>query len=400
MRQAGMRRRTLVYVTVGACLLATAACSSSSGAKSGGSSEINIGIIVPKTGALAGEFDQEIVGAQVRLKQLDASGGINGHQVNLVVADDQSTPQGALTAAQSLVSTGVVATIGDTSNVGGAAEQYLAQKHIPLAITTASPASVADSNVFSPQGTTGPTVPVSKSLGDFLSGIGVTSIAGLAWGTAASSVSLMQAALKSANAAGITTAMTDLSPSSSTVDYTSTAVKLKDSHAESLFFPVTNSANIALAVSMQQQGVHVKAPVWSTTLLDNSILQDPHESAFENSYVQSWFAPSTLATPAVEKFVAAVEQYAPSSYPGFFVTYGYVLADVLVAGALNAGTHVTGPSVLAALHKITAYDGAGLTAKTLDFTKSKTDPANLESCYWYVQLVHKQFIPVSMNPTC
>ena len=123
-------------------------------------------------------------------------------------------------------------------------------------------------------------------------------------------------------------------------------------------------------------------------------------SAFEGSYVQSWFAPPTLQTPAVKRFVAVMKKYAPGTYPGYEAAYGYVLADVILTGATGAGHNITGPAIFASLQKISSYTGAGLIPRPIDFTKPKTDPQNRQSCYWYVKIENRSFIPVSENPIC
>ncbi len=63
---------------------------------------IMIGAHIPLTGAsseLGQGFDY---GAQLAFQEINQHGGINGHQLKLVEADDQSTPNGAVTAVQRL----------------------------------------------------------------------------------------------------------------------------------------------------------------------------------------------------------------------------------------------------------------------------------------------------------
>jgi len=395
------KRAVISAAAAAVCALALAACGTASGAGSGSDgSPVKIGVIAPKTGAIAGEFDVFLAGARARVAEANAAGGISGRQVQLVLADDQSTQQGALTAAQSLAAQGVVGVLSGESLVDGPAEQYLALHHIPLAASASSPQAVSDKNLFSPVGTSGPLVPASKSLGTFLAGLGVRKMAGLTWGNVAEVVADLDATLASTTAAGIKTVVRDISPTPATVDYAPYAAEIRSSGAQSVMLYATNDAAIRLAVALQQQGVHLKAPIWSTIALDNSILTDPHESAFEGSYVQSFFAPPTLQTPAAKRFVATMKKYAPGTYPGFEATFGYVLADLLITGAAGAGRDITGAAVSASLQKITSYTGAGLIPRPIDFAKSKTDPQNAQSCYWYVKIENRNFIPVSEKPVC
>jgi ABC-type branched-subunit amino acid transport system substrate-binding protein len=396
------QKRVVIRAAAAAvCALALAACGSASGSGSvSGGSPVKIGMLTAETGPLAGQFAGEVAGARARVAEANAAGGISGRQVQLVLADDQSTQQGAFTAAQSLVSQGVAGVLCGESFVDGPAEQYLAQNHIPLAASASSPQAVNDENLFNPVGTYGPLVPASKSLGNFLSGLGVRKMAGLTWGNVAEVVADLDATLASTTAAGIKTVVKDLSPTPATVDYAPYAAEIRASGAQSVILYATNDAAIRLAVALQQQGVHLKAPIWTTILLDDSILTDPHESAFEGSYVQSEVAPPTLQAAAVKRFVATLKEYEPGTYPGFEATYGYVLADVLLTGAAGAGHNITGPAVFASLQKITSYTGAGLIPRPMDFAKPKTDPQNLQNCYWYTKIENRNFIPVSENPVC
>jgi branched-chain amino acid transport system substrate-binding protein len=76
-------------------------------------STIKIGVILPLTGngAVYGEPAQKTV--QLAADQINAAGGINGKQIQLIIQDGQCTGQGGTNAAQQLVDTqGVQAIIG------------------------------------------------------------------------------------------------------------------------------------------------------------------------------------------------------------------------------------------------------------------------------------------------
>lgn len=110
--------RLVASTAVAALALATTACGSSgsSGQDSTSSAssaipagDIKVGLILPLSGALAG------VGAGIEdaitafVDQLNASGGIKGHKLQLVVENDQNDPALGATAAEELKSAGVVA---------------------------------------------------------------------------------------------------------------------------------------------------------------------------------------------------------------------------------------------------------------------------------------------------
>ena len=78
---------------------------------------IKIGLYgtITGTNALAGEMLEK--GATIAVEEINAAGGINGNEVELVVYDDKSSPEGAVKAVQRLVDVdGVVAMVGSNSS--------------------------------------------------------------------------------------------------------------------------------------------------------------------------------------------------------------------------------------------------------------------------------------------
>jgi branched-chain amino acid transport system substrate-binding protein len=380
-------------------MTAVVAGGNTSGASVQSKAPIDIGFVLPETGAQAGSYDEVLTGAMVRVKLLNAGGGIHGRDVKILEGDDQSTPQGAMAAVQSLIARGVVGVSGDASNLAGAAEQFLAQRHVPLVMNASAPTSVADTNLFSPLGLAGPSEPLSTSVGTFLKSLGVTKMAGLAWGSVPTSVALMQGALAATSSAGIKTVLTDLTPSPTTIDYTPDALKIKQSGAQSIYFPATNAANVALAAALQQQGIHLKVPLFGPTVYDPAIMSSPHESAFEGAYVQSWLAPASLNTPQVKAFVAATNKYSHGSF-GYFYTSGYVFSDLLITGIEGVHGSPNAANVATALSHLTDYTGAGLTAKRINFTLPRTAVANVENCFWYLKIKNHTYVAFDSKPIC
>lgn len=65
--------------------------------------EIRLGFTPPITGASAAEGALQIKAIKLALKQMNAAGGVNGKQINLILVDNQSTNPGALAALQKAV---------------------------------------------------------------------------------------------------------------------------------------------------------------------------------------------------------------------------------------------------------------------------------------------------------
>jgi branched-chain amino acid transport system substrate-binding protein len=65
--------------------------------------EIRIGFTPPITGASASEGSFQIKAIKLALKEINAAGGVNGKQINLIMVDNQSSNPGALAALQKAV---------------------------------------------------------------------------------------------------------------------------------------------------------------------------------------------------------------------------------------------------------------------------------------------------------
>lgn len=64
--------------------------------------DIKIGINVPLTGFAAADGNSALIGAQLAVEKANASGGINGEKIDLIVYDDQASPKDAIPAATKL----------------------------------------------------------------------------------------------------------------------------------------------------------------------------------------------------------------------------------------------------------------------------------------------------------
>lgn len=74
---------------------------------------IRIGCLQTLTGSLADIGKAHVLGAQIATKQINAAGGINGRQVELIVRDTKFSPQEAVTTLRELVGSGVNMIIGE-----------------------------------------------------------------------------------------------------------------------------------------------------------------------------------------------------------------------------------------------------------------------------------------------
>ena len=79
------------------------------------SDTIKVGVLAPLTGAVAQYGNAVNNGVQMYFEELNAKGGINGKQVELVTYDEEGDAVKAVTGYNSLVDQGVVAIVGDVT---------------------------------------------------------------------------------------------------------------------------------------------------------------------------------------------------------------------------------------------------------------------------------------------
>jgi len=78
---------------------------------------LRIGALMPMTGDLQAYGEADVTGVQFAVKQINAAGGVNGEDVEIVIADTQTKPQAGVDAAQKLINVdGVHAIVGALSS--------------------------------------------------------------------------------------------------------------------------------------------------------------------------------------------------------------------------------------------------------------------------------------------
>ncbi len=116
---------------------------------------IKVGVIGPFTGPSSDFGTQMLEGMQLAFEEINAVGGYMGRSYEMIVRDDQATPDVGLKAAQDMVGAGVVATLGYcNTGVAAMALDVFQKAKLPLVIpcATGSPLTskfpAADSYIF------------------------------------------------------------------------------------------------------------------------------------------------------------------------------------------------------------------------------------------------------------
>jgi branched-chain amino acid transport system substrate-binding protein len=114
------------------------------------SAPYKLGAIIPLTGYLSwlGEYMKK--GAELKVELINKAGGINGRPLELIIYDDQSTPENATRLAQRLISKdNVVALQGTgTAPISGAVASVANKSKVPAIVQSGYTVSEKDAFVF------------------------------------------------------------------------------------------------------------------------------------------------------------------------------------------------------------------------------------------------------------
>ncbi len=112
---------------------------------------IKVGLVASLSGENKPWGDDSQEGAKMAVKEINDKGGIGGKQVELLVQDDASTPEGAKSAAEKLLSQGVVELIGEvSSSITIQIANSAFEKNVPVVDIGGTKTTLTDigSNVF------------------------------------------------------------------------------------------------------------------------------------------------------------------------------------------------------------------------------------------------------------
>lgn len=112
---------------------------------------IKIGVVASLNGDLKPWGTDSEKGARLAAEQFNAAGGLNGKQVELVIEDSRSLPEAGKTAAEKLMSEGVLGIVGEiASGITAQIGQAAFEKGVPVVTPGATRVDIADigANIF------------------------------------------------------------------------------------------------------------------------------------------------------------------------------------------------------------------------------------------------------------
>jgi branched-chain amino acid transport system substrate-binding protein len=376
--------------------LTTSVSSASSRSSSATGSPIKIGMVTALTGYFAAERTGDVPTVQALIKSVNASGGVDGHPLSLIVEDDQSSTSGALTAVQVLHSDGVVGINFDENSVEGGAAQYLASNDIPTTGLGDSPSWYADSNMFGFEGYGGaPGLPATTTTAVFMKSLGASSVAGVTYANIPAAVDAVDAILKGAPDAGVKSkGIVNVQLSGN--NWTATALQIKGLGVQGLTDAIAGNGVVSMVTAIHQEGVKLKAIV-SPAGFEKSTL--PSASDLQGTYWTVGSVPVVSSAPAAKAYRELLSRYAPGVFGGSQETSAYLGAYLLMQGLKADHGSSSTSALLKGIRSLTDFTGGGLLPNSMNFAKPKnTQIAGI--CGYVVEIKGNQFVPVDSKPIC
>ena len=277
------------------------ASSASSGAAAG--TPIKVGLICSCSGSVGSSFTTVADAYLAWANAINASGGIDGHQVQVIDKNDNSNTATGVTAAQSLLSDKVVA-IYDLAESDVAWSSSALKAQIPVVGTYAS--FPLNSLFFAPDTTQDATVPADIALAKQA---GATRLGMLYCVELAACQEQIPGLKKAGAAAGVPVVYT-AGVTLTATDFTAQCVAAKQANVNA-FLPTGSPGNIeTLATDCERQGFH---PVyiggganWAPVMATEAGLKDRSWLSFED------YPYFDATNPQIKALDSAMDQY----YPG------------------------------------------------------------------------------------
>jgi branched-chain amino acid transport system substrate-binding protein len=366
--------------------------STSSPAVASSGSDLVIGTIGNFSGP--GGEASHLAGLQAWVDSVNASGGIKGRQIKLIVEDDQGDATKSQADIRQLVQVDHVLAI--VSPEAGGTESgwasYVEQQHIAVVGGESDTPVWFTNPSFFPSGAT---VLTSLEMQAYaVKAAGKTSFGAVYCAESAACKQTVPALQGYAKTFGL-----DMSTSAAIAvaapSYTAQCLAARQAGAQALIIDASYAAGSRFAPACAQQGY---SPVYviPSGAFDSRYLQ---VSQVNGAYVPTtnalWFA----GTPAVDQFKQAMAKYEPGTSPGPNPMSGWTGGVLFGAAAANLPANPTSADVFTALYSLPKNDTLNGLAPPLNFHSGA--PASQVTCFFLAQINGGQLTaPKGTAPIC
>ncbi|WP_405538811.1 ABC transporter substrate-binding protein [Streptomyces sp. NBC_00075] len=405
-----MGRVSAIATWTSAAVLLLAGCGS--GGSSGvdnTSGPIKVGVLTALSGAAGAHYAGTESGVEARFAAYKAAGGkCAARGFDVVVADDQSTPQGALTAAQRLVQQEHVYAVLPVSTYFYGAGQYAGTggRGTPFL----GGAFDGGEQWFNPKydnlfpamsGTDYDRT--ATTLGAYWKKLGGTKVAVVSSNTPSAAKAAEGAAL-SAEHAGLARGYVNERVPFGSSDVGAIVLGIKKSGADVLYAPVIPETGFALATGLRRAGVEMKSILLATGYGADLLKSPPTLKVAQGVGFMTSYSPVEMNTEATRTWSAALKKYAKSAsgIPSFSQAVGWISADLLIYGLEKAGCTASQEKLMSALRADKSWTAGGLFPKPADFANKGTySVGGPGDCTFVSILKDEKFVPDPQgSPAC
>lgn len=402
-----MRKRTSAAIAVViAGALALSACSSSNKNRSGdpapagnntaaSGAPIKLGLLTSVTGVASSSFNTVELGVKARIGLANATGGVNGHKLEYVVADDTSTGPGAVAAAQTLIEQDKVYGIMENSSYFSAAAATTTKAGVPVTGVSfdAGPewTDKSATNIFDAYGYGNYTL-VTDTYAKYFKSKGVMKVAAIGYGSSPSSAMNAEGVVAGAKSLGLG-GFYDNSLAFGSTDVGPLVQKIKSEGADGIYLSTVQSTGYAIAQALRQAGVKWKVLIIATGYGQDVINDPATRDAATGVDFASIPPPVEANTPVTQKFAAAMKQYAGvSGVPSWGEYIGWLTTDLMIYGLTKAGADASSQQFISKLRTST-WDGAGMeTPENFSDIKPTTGGQDQGACVNIIEFNGTKFI--------
>jgi branched-chain amino acid transport system substrate-binding protein len=398
------QRGLTTLATATALLVITAACSSSSksntsggpstGASTGSSTgaakvTITVGVLTDLTGQAASGNKTFVDG----VKAGTFYAARHGYTIKYVVADTQTSPTVALSAAKQIVTQDHVSVVLVESALAFGAAPYFTSQHIPvIGVSQDGPEWITSKNMFALSGVLRQDK-VATTAADFFKMQGATTIGTLGYSISPSSAQFAKGQALAAQHVGLKSGYVNAKFPFGSTDVQPVALAMKQAHVDGMTAAVDPNTGFALVTALRNAGAAPKVSLLPTGYGGDLTQAGPGAiQAAQNVYFFVGEEPVEMQTPATKQFVSDLKSAGVTSEPTYAEYNGYLSAGLLVRALKAAGSDPSTSSITTALTAIHDYDGLGLWGGRKSDPNDRTNTiAGVDNCLWFVKLVGTSF---------
>jgi branched-chain amino acid transport system substrate-binding protein len=346
----------------------------------GKASPITIGTVGTQSGIVGNVFGSVAKGVQVWVQDVNRRGGVNGHQVRHVIADDGGDPSRHQALVKQLVEErGVIAFVGQNAPLsGGASVAYLNQKRVPVLGSEGGSSWFYGNAMFFPQFTHTPTLVTSTIGAGAAVFTGKRKLGVISCVEVQGCRDFYDLAAEAAKPFGLDVVYRG-QVSLGQPDFTAECLSARNAGAEMLILAA--DANTMTRVARSCAAAGYKPGYMSPHSVTDDVRKD---SALDGLVVESPMRPWFLSdTPALAELHKAMAKDAPGEEVTSGYGAGWVSAKLFERAAGNLPEPATSDGVLAGLWSIQNDDLGGL---TYPLSFAKDTPVAKKACWWPIQV--------------